>query len=342
MEFKISQYRFWDKTVIQNRRSILALASLLFVIVLFPQSASADEIVYFEDFEDGVFNNCTNANSGITSGSAYSGTKKFIDTDSGDCNANLIASSTGIHTYTFYAKKVGGSNVDLQFEGGESGVSASGVFSIQFGVSSPSEIKLCQYSTCTGSGNSQVLGNWSTSEYTKVQIVQNGDSIVARINDTGSWLGIVSSGGSQTATRLSLEGTERWYIDDFSIYAGDVNSQSTVSGSGGCSTCTRIISTDPAMGEYIATTTTGYMVNATYFVADGANTGSQANDFCNSIFAIRACTTKIQININRADNADVYLYEEIVPASGEQYIQHYFEEINSAGTYWYEIRIYNQ
>jgi len=327
--------KFSEKTVYKYQRTLLALASLLIVFWAFP--VHADEIVYFEDFEDSTFSNCTNFNTGITSGNSYSGSKK-LDLDglesinSGDCNANFIASSTGIHTYTFYHRYDDSTTKRYNFES-----STGGVFSVCF-QATDEEVRLAPYLGCSG-GSAVVIGSGSYSEYVKVQIVQNGDSIVARLNDTGMWYNVLSTTG-ETAIRLNISGSGSAFMDDLSIYAGDSNdsqNQSSV-----CSTCTRVISTDPSTGEYVATTTTGYMVSADYFVANGLQTGSSENDFCSGLSFLRVCTTKIQINVKRADSTQVYIYAEEVPDDGQQYIQHFFSEINSAGTYWLEIRIYNE
>jgi len=327
--------RFSGKTVLLNRRTFLALASLLFVFWAFP--VHADEIVYFEDFEDGVFSGCTSFDSLITTGSAYSGTKRLeegVGGLSGNCPVDMWSASSSILTYTFYMQSGNGSSGDFIFRSSE----INTVFNIQMNSPSPGHISLCKSTTeCSGS-NAKDLGSFTG--WAKVQVVQNGDSIVARLNDTGAWQNIVS-GTSVNASHVRLdESSNRYNIDDLSVYSGDSND--TQGQTSACPTCTRIISTDPSMGEYIATTTTGYMVNATYFVANGAQTSSSENDFCSGLSFLRICTTKIQINVKRADSTQVYIYAEEVPDDGEQYIQHFFEEINSAGTYWLEIRIYNE
>jgi len=326
--------KFSEKTVNKNLRTLLALASFFFVFWAFP--AQADEIVYFEDFEDGVFNNCTNFNSLITSGSAYSGAKKLTEgsTSPSACSSDLfIAASSTIYTYTMYIHDGSTSDfADLRFQ------TSSGqfVFIVSF---SDADIAVCESTTSCGSGNGVSLGS-DNGNWRKLQIIQNGDSIVARLDDTGSWQQFTTT-TDIAATKIRWdESSDRMWIDDLSVYSGDSNDSSTQTSV--CDTCTRVISTDPSMGEYVATTTTGYMVNATYFVANGVQTGSSENDFCSGLSFLRVCTTKIQINVKRADSAEVWVYAEEVPDNGQQYIQHFFSEINSAGTYWLEIRIYNQ
>jgi len=316
--------------------SILAIASLLFVILALP--VHADEIVYFEDFEDGVFDNCTNLNGDITTGSAYSGSKKFSDTNiGGDCNSNFIASSTGIFTYTVYIKKEGTSNADIVIEGGES-PSSSGIYirmASNSGSANPADdgkILVCANAGCTGTNARAELGSWG-SGWHKVQIVQNGDSIVSKLDDSGSWLPITAL-SSQTGIRLNFNGNNRIQIDDFSIYAGDptenqITDNSTICGYGlDDDVC--ILSITPAPGSVIATTTNGMAVNMTY------TTGIE--DHCYIL-----CTSYVRVGIiDRTDPTRTKaIYAEEIPAAGEQTYYHFFSNVDSAGTYSVEVDFYN-
>jgi len=332
MNSKISQYRFLEKTVLMSTGvSFVALASLFIVGFFIPTVASADEIVYFEDFDDSVFNNCTALNGSITSGSAYSGTKKLENTSTSDCATDLATlPSDSIITYTFYFKELTDSSTQVDFD--TSGLSS--VFDIRLNGGTD-DVCLTKNGTCTPGANAVIIGQ-STGSWQKVQIVLNGDSAVARLDDAGAWYQLTLA-TSTPASRVSFSNTgSRIAIDDLSIYTGD--SIDAVDSSSECDTCSRIISTDPYRGETLASTTSGYQVNVEYYVSDSL---LGEDDFCNSLFGIGICTTKISVSIKKAASIEVYTFIEEVPDSGENLFFHFFSQVDDLGTYILETRIYN-
>jgi len=325
MQFKSIQVSFCEETVKKSAgATILAIASLFIVFFFFPSLVHADEIVYFEDFEDGVFNGCSELNGAITTGSAYSGSKKLSEgsvANSVVCSSNLYSTTTSIYTYTFYLDKIGISNADIDFKYAATNLA---IFRVSL---FDSEVEV----------NGVVVGAYP-SDWFKVQVVQNGDSLVARVDDTGPWVQVdTTSGRTYPATGIKFdESDNRVNLDDFSVYSGDsADSNLGVN----CSTCTRVVSIDPSPGEHLATSTAGQQVTVVYYVSDGL---VSSDDYCNQVFGIGVCTTKISVGVKSVVSSEIYTYVEEVSAGGEELsFFHFYDQINHSGTYWIEVRIYN-
>jgi len=114
-----------------------------------------------------------------------------------------------------------------------------------------------------------------------------------------------------------------------SMVVGDFQLTSTSSTSYECTDCTRIISWTPDTGETIPTTTIGVGALASVYIND--------DDLCESIL----CTTKVSLAIRKADSSSRYVWTKDITTAGQHDLSHWFDEVNSAGTYYFEIAIFN-
>jgi len=353
--------KFSEKTVnIRAGGTILALASLLFVFWSSPAHA-----VLVDDFESYSSNSNLETATGnvwyysdglsdswrINSTQNYQGTRSLYcdGSGAGACSQGAFTSTDQSMTHivhTFYVKMSVVKDFAVHFCQWTAGVCSSETI----GLTISSTGSVYPHAEVSGIPALDSQYDIQANVWYRMQVEIDFVEFKARVRyDTST----VSTPWSDWD-----DGDESIFVDTIRTTASDANGWTSVddwgsvsgiatsSSSGGREGETRLIRHDPAMGETLASTTDGYLQNATYFVADGVNTSFgttrvDKNDFCNGISILRICTTKIQLNVKRADSSYVNVYAEEVPDSGEQYIQHFKSNINAPGTYQYEVRIYN-
>jgi len=155
--------------------------------------------------------------------------------------------------------------------------------------------------TCLGTSDLGVIGIVDLSDPTYSNVTK------LRLNE----------GGSQTR--------EKW-IDNVIV---TTLTQTATTTSLSCITCTRLILTDPDVGEVLPSNTDGYFYYLEYYIND--------DDYC-SIW----CETFIEVAIQHATGTEKYFYNLAVNQAGLNNLTHLFTQISDQGTYVAEIRLYNE
>jgi len=205
---------------------------------------------------------------------------------------------------------------------------------------SSNDTKLCDVSL--SASNFAVSANGNTSSVTVTATSSTWYNIQMVIDQnqhicSGSFNNATSTAWVGTSTTIPIsnvwiegdsQSTYDSYFDNFALYYSESQtSSSTVTSQ--CTTCTRVISRSPDIDETVPTTTNGIPLIVEYYVSE--------DDFCSNLF----CQTNISIATQGATNNEKFVYAEEVSAQGTGDISHFFTQINSSGTYIFEIKIFN-
>jgi hypothetical protein len=119
---------------------------------------------------------------------------------------------------------------------------------------------------------------------------------------------------------------------DITFIASSTASSSGVTSTTTIGSRTEVISSDPSIGQVLATTT-GYSVEVNYYITE--------DDFCDSIF----CDTYIDVFVKEPLNNNVSHFIKKLDSNlyswGFDTIYHFFDSISATGTYALGVRIYN-